>query len=68
MVQAEKMFQFELRSQSGQALILGMLFLAILSIALIAMFNNGRLIGARLKQTHAVDAAAYSGALTQARA
>ncbi len=68
MVQAEKMFQFELRSQSGQALILGMLFLAILSIALIAMFNNGRLIGARLKQTHAVDAAAYSGALIQARA
>lgn len=57
-----------LKAQSGQALILGMLFLAILSLALITMYNNGRLVAARLKQTHAVDAAAYSGALIQARA
>ncbi|MDO5680423.1 MAG: hypothetical protein Q4G54_08865 [Pelistega sp.] len=62
------MYRSALKAQSGQALLLGMLFLAILSIALIAMYNNGRLIAARLKQTHAVDAAAYSGALIQARA
>lgn len=58
----------QLQAQSGQALILGLVFLAVLSIALIAMYNNGRLIAERLKQTHAVDAAAYSGALIQARA
>lgn len=58
----------KLHQQSGQALVLGMLFLAILSLALVALYDNGRLIGERIRQTHAVDAAAYSGALIQARA
>jgi hypothetical protein len=34
----------------------------------LAYFSTGRVVGAKTKQVHALDAAAYSGALVQARA
>lgn len=55
-------------SQAGQALVLGILLLGIIMLALNALFSTGRLIGVKTRQLHATDAAAYSGALVQARA
>ncbi|WP_159990622.1 hypothetical protein [Pelistega ratti] len=52
----------------GQSLVLGLSLMAILILALLGMYSNGRLMGEKLRQTNAVDAAAYSGALIQARA
>ncbi|MDO5667220.1 MAG: Tad domain-containing protein [Alcaligenaceae bacterium] len=60
--------QSELLSQSGQVLILGLSMMMILVVVLLSLFNYGRLLNAKAKQTHTVDAAAYSGALIQARA
>ncbi|MFV9473468.1 hypothetical protein ACM5Q9_03465 [Advenella sp. RU8] len=54
--------------QSGQALVLGILLLGVIGIALNALFSTGRLIGVKARQLNTVDAAAYSGALIQARA
>jgi len=54
--------------QSGQALVLGMLLAALASLALLRYFAAGQVAGAKARQTHALDAAAYSGALVQARA
>ena len=58
----------DLNSQRGQALILGLAMILILVVVLFSLFDQGRLLNAKAKQTHTVDAAAYSGALIQARA
>lgn len=54
--------------QSGQALVLAMVVLAVAIIAFLRFFHVGQVVAARAKQTHALDAATYSGALVQARA
>jgi len=56
------------RAQSGQALVLGMLLAALAALALLRYFGAGQVAGAKARQVHALDAAAYSGALVQARA
>lgn len=56
------------RSQRGQALVLGMLLAGVASIAFVRYFSTAQVVGARSGQVHALDAAAYSGALVQARA
>jgi len=55
-------------AQRGQALVLGMLLAGLLSLALMRYFVVGQVAAARARQLHALDAAAYSGALMQARA
>ena len=54
-------------AQRGQALVAGLVLLAGAVAALVAMHRLGRIIEQRVRLTHAVDAAAYSGALPQAR-
>lgn len=58
----------KLNAQSGQVLILGLSMMLVLVVMLLSLFNHGRLLNAKAKQSHTVDAAAYSGALIQARA
>lgn len=53
--------------QGGQALVLGMVLLAAAVAALAGMHRLGRIIDQRVRLTHAADAAAYSGAVLQAR-
>ena len=48
-------------------LVAGLVLLAGAVAALVAMHRLGRIIEQRVRLTHAVDAAAYSGALLQAR-
>lgn len=55
-------------SQQGQALVLGMLLLGVAMLAFVRYFSVGQVVAAKSRQTHALDAAAYSGALIQARA
>uniref|UniRef100_UPI0033421B94 hypothetical protein n=1 Tax=Castellaniella defragrans TaxID=75697 RepID=UPI0033421B94 len=55
-------------SQKGQVLVLGMVLVAVLSLALLRYFATGRVLAAKVRQVHGLDAAAYSGALVQARA
>ncbi|QEI07583.1 hypothetical protein FXN63_18370 [Pigmentiphaga aceris] len=52
----------------GQALVLVLFLLVLGSAVLIHLFNAGQLIGAKTRLVHVVDAAAYSGAVIQARA
>ena len=54
--------------QQGQALVLGMLVAALAATSLVVLYNLGQTVEARSRLTHAADAAAYSGALEQARA
>ncbi len=54
--------------QSGQVLVLSLLLLGVALIGLVRFFHVGQVAAAKAKQTHALDAAAYSGALVQARA
>ncbi|WP_171587857.1 TadE/TadG family type IV pilus assembly protein [Pelistega europaea] len=54
--------------RQGQVLVLGVAILSVLIVALLSMFHIGMLASIKTKQTHALDAAAYSGALVQARA
>ncbi|MER1968079.1 hypothetical protein [Castellaniella sp. GW247-6E4] len=56
------------RAQEGQALVLGMVLAAALSLALLRYFAAGQVLAAKVRQVHGLDAAAYSGALVQARA
>ncbi len=56
------------RRQDGQVLVLGMLLAAALSLALLRYFSAGQVLAAKVRQVHGLDAAAYSGALVQARA
>ncbi len=54
--------------QRGQALVLGIVIAAVGAVSLVVLYNLGQTIEARSRLTHAADAAAYSGALVQARA
>lgn len=54
--------------QQGQALVLGLLLLSVAMLAFLRYFSLGQVVAAKSRQTHALDAAAYSGALVQARA
>lgn len=54
--------------QHGQALVLGMLIVAVAATSLVVLYNLGQTVEGRVRLTHAADAAAYSGALEQARA
>lgn len=56
------------RSQRGQALVWGMLLTAVASLVLVRYFATGQMVAAKARQLHGLDAAAYSGALVQARA
>lgn len=52
---------------AGQALPVVLAVAAVSGIALVALYNVGQTAAARVRLTHAADAAAYSGALAQAR-
>ena len=54
--------------QKGQAMVLGLLLAGLAALVMVRYFGVGQVAGARVRQTHALDAAAYSGALVQARA
>jgi len=56
------------RPQQGQALVLGMLLAGAATVAFLRYFATAQVVGAKSRQLHALDAAAYSGALIQARA
>jgi hypothetical protein len=53
--------------QRGQALVLGLLLAAAGIVSVVVLYNLGQTVGARQRLTHVADAAAYSGALEQAR-
>ncbi|MGE8656930.1 MAG: hypothetical protein ACN6O8_09290 [Achromobacter sp.] len=53
--------------QRGQVLALGLPLLGVLAAVLVVLHGLGRTVEARARLTHAADAAAYSGALAQAR-
>jgi len=55
-------------SQQGQALLWGVLLATIASVVLFRYFATGQVVAAKARQLHGIDAAAYSGALIQARA
>lgn len=52
----------------GQALVLALFLLLMGAAALLQLFDAGQLVHEKVRLTHAADAAAYSGALVQARA
>ena len=54
--------------QQGQTLVLGMIFAGAVALALVRYFDAGMVVAGKARQDHALDAAAYSGALVQARA
>ncbi|NYT69680.1 hypothetical protein [Pusillimonas noertemannii] len=56
------------QQQGGQALVWGMLLAAVASVVLVRYFATGQMVAAKARQLHGLDAAAYSGALVQARA
>ena len=53
--------------QHGQALVLGMMIVSVAAASLVVLYNLGQTAEGRMRLTHAADAAAYSGALEQAR-
>lgn len=55
------------RRLRGQALPLAVCLAAVGALALVLLYNGGQTVAARVRLTHAADAAAYSGALVQAR-
>src|SRR5690625_1202132 len=55
-------------AQRGQVLVLGMVLAGLALIAMSRYFHTGQIVSARVRHTHALDAASYSGALVQARA
>lgn len=55
-------------AQQGQALVLGLLLAGAVALAFLRYFDAGMAVAQRARQDHALDAAAYSGALVQARA
>jgi hypothetical protein len=52
---------------AGQALPWGLALTSVAVFALVAVYNLGQVALARTRLTHATDAAAYSGAVVQAR-
>lgn len=55
------------QSQSGQVLVLGLMLAALLALAWLRYFAGGQVVAAKTRMVHGLDAAAYSGALVQAR-
>lgn len=53
--------------QEGQALVLGMLLAGVAIVVFVRYFVVGQVVAAKVRQVHALDAVAYSGALIQAR-
>lgn len=51
----------------GQALVLFVVMIGVLSLGLILLFNTGQAVNKKVRLTHAADAAAYSVAVQQAR-
>ncbi|MGQ4582113.1 pilus assembly protein TadG-related protein [Lysobacter sp. F60174L2] len=51
----------------GQALILGLVFLMVLCVGAILLFNTGQTVTKKIQLTNSADAAAYSVAVQQAR-
>ena len=49
--------------QHGQALVLGLLIVAVAATSLVVLYNLGQTVEGKVRLTHAADAAAYSGAL-----
>ncbi len=58
----------DVHTQRGQALVLGMLLTGAVALAFVRYFDTGMAVAEKARQDHALDAAAYSGALVQARA
>jgi len=56
-----------LRPQAGQALVLAAALLAAAALGLLQLFDGGQLLREKTRLSGALDAAAYSGALVQAR-
>ena len=56
-----------LSHQDGQVLVLGMILAGIVALAFMRYFDAGMAVAEKARQDHALDAAAYSGALVQAR-
>jgi len=56
------------RGQQGQALVLGLVLTGVVVIVFVRYFGVGQVVAAKARQLHSLDAAAYSGALIQARA
>jgi len=54
--------------QQGQALALGLLLVGLMALAFLQYAGVSRLVDAKTRQIHGLDAASYSGALVQARA
>lgn len=55
------------RRAGGQALVLFVVMIGVLSLGLILLFNTGQAVNKKVRLTHAADAAAYSVAVQQAR-
>jgi hypothetical protein len=55
------------RPHSGQALVVMLSFMAVLSAGFVLVFNVGQVVNDKIKLTNAADAAAYSAALWEAR-
>ena len=55
------------RRQKGQAIVLGLLFLAISLVALVALYNQSQLVRHRVQLENSADATAYSIAKLAAR-
>lgn len=53
--------------QQGQALVLGMILAGVVAIAFMQYFDAAMAVAEKSRQDHVADAAAYSGALVQAR-
>lgn len=56
------------RRQSGQAVIWMLALLVSMSMVMVGIYSTGKVTSEKQKLTNATDAAAYSGALVQARA
>ena len=53
--------------QTGQVLVLGLLLVAAVSLAWLRFFSTSEVLSEKTRLVHGLDAAAYSGALVQAR-
>ncbi len=53
--------------QKGQAMVFGLLFLAVVLMALLALFNQGQLVNHRVQLENTADASVYSQAKLAAR-
>lgn len=57
----------EAQAQQGQVLVLGLLLAGAVALAFVRYFDTGMAVAEKARQDHVLDAAAYSGALVQAR-